>query len=43
MYKKFTVLVLHVEGFKIFVYYVSISFLLSWSYNSYKTNKKLVL
>ena len=30
MYKKFTVLVLHVEDFKIFVYYVSISFLLSW-------------
>ena len=30
MYKRFTVLVLHVEDFKIFVYYVSISFLLSW-------------
>ena len=30
MYKRFTVLVLHVEDFKIFVYDVSISFLLSW-------------
>ena len=30
MYKRFPVLVLHVEGFKFFVYYASISFLLSW-------------
>ena len=33
MYKRFTVLVLHVEDFKIFVYYVIIIFVIGFYYS----------